>query len=314
MNIKEASKSTLAEFYRYYCYCRNPKMKDSSIRMRDGIFSNHILPYFKRKKLLNIKCADVEQWQGIILRKNLSPSRTRAIHSYLSSVFVFLETRFGIGHNPCKQAGTIGRKKTYQEMKFWSVEEFSKVIRNVSNYEYQVALYILFWTGIRKNELYGLTWIDFDSNAGLLEVNKSYVRTSGSYYLGTLKNVDSYRTVTLPDFLIKILIEFKEYKKEKNKSFKETDFIITWSKRKLEDAMREGEEKAKVKRIRVHDLRHSHALLCLESKVNIVAISKRLGHSKTSVTVDMYGHMRPKNNEQLLNWMNEQHKNYLVKY
>ncbi|MGI6579127.1 MAG: tyrosine-type recombinase/integrase [Saccharofermentanales bacterium] len=311
MNIKEASKSTFAEIYRYYCYCRNPKMKDSSIRMRDVVFKHHILPYFKNKTILSIKCADVEQWQGIILRKNLSPSRTRVIHSYLSSVFLFCESRFEIGHNPCKQAGAIGHKKTCQEMKFWSVEEFSKVIRNVSNYEYKVALYILFWTGLRKSELYGLTWVDFDRNAGLLEVNKAYVRTNRSYYLGTLKNVDSYRTVSLPQFLVDILVDFKEYKKKNKKIFRKTDLIITWSKRKLEDAMREGERKAKVKQIRVHDLRHSHALLCLESKVNIVAISKRLGHSKTSVTVDMYGHMRPKNNEQLLSWMNEQYERCL---
>ena len=307
MKKKQAKKATVGEIYEYYCFVKDPKLKDTSIKSRNDIFRIHILPYFANKKISKIKVTDIESWHGKILRLHLSGTRTRVIHTYFSALFNFVELRFGISPNPCKIAGVIGKKTPIKEMKTWSVFEFKRVIKNVSDYEQAMAISTLFWTGLRKGELYGLQWIDFDSSAGVLDINKAYKRLKNGYELTTLKNENSYRIISLPEFLVKDLGKYKKYKKKQNINFKETDLVFTWSKRRLEDAMREGERLGRVKRIRVHDLRHSHATLCLDSSINIVAISKRLGHINVSTTVNMYGHMRDEHNKQLIDWLDNQY-------
>lgn len=113
----------------------------------------------------------------------------------------------------------------------------------------------------------------------------------------------SYRTIAIPKFLVDDLIEYKKWCEKSKGKIKTTDFIIPWSKQKLEDAMREGEQGAGVKRIRVHDLRHSHATLCLNSGINIVAVSERLGHEKVSTTVNIYNHSQKQHEAELITWL-----------
>lgn len=299
-------KATVSEIWDVYKKYKNPKLRESSIETRDYIFTKHILPYFGNVKYKNITGADIDEWHGIILKKNLSGLRTRAIHMAFSALFNFVETRYEVLGNPCRVAGTIGSKKRTKKLNTWDLAEFQKVVNNITNYTYKTAVSLLFWTGLRKNEMYGLTWADFDTYGGLLDINKAYVKEKGSWSFTSLKSDSSYRMIALPKFLVEELITYKAWREKNEGKLKQTDFIIPWSKRKLEDAMREGEQKGGVKRIRVHDLRHSHATLCLNSGINIVAVSQRLGHEKVSTTVNIYNHTQKKHEAELITWLESQ--------
>ncbi len=307
MNKNQAKKATVSELYQYYCRLRNPKMEKPSIYSRDTMYRIHILPHFGKDVLSKISIMDIEEWQGIILKNpDIGNIRKRNIHDYFSSLFNFCELRFGISPNPCRIAGAIGSKEPHAQMKTWSADECTKVTRNISSYELRTAIELLFWTGIRKGELYGLTARDFCEFESCIDINKQYQRRAGGTYEIIPPKYNSCRIIGVPKVFAKKLAKYIKWKRERDKNFKDTDFLFTWTKRGLENAMREGEAKGKVKRIRVHDLRHSHATHCMDSMVNIVAISKRLGHRRVSTTVNKYAHLREQHNKELVDWLNNQ--------
>lgn len=149
-------------------------MKASSIYARDKIYELHILPYFADKRFGKIEVIDIDQWHGKILQKHLSPVRTRAIHMCFSALFNFVESRFGILGNPCRSAGVIGNKKNQRQYLTWTTEEFMQVIQGISGVPQRMAIILLFWTGTRKNEMYGLQWKDVDLSADSIDINKAY--------------------------------------------------------------------------------------------------------------------------------------------
>lgn len=85
------------------------------------------------------------------------------------------------------------------------------------------------------------------------------------------------------------------YSTESNES------VFAWEKRFIEDGITKGSKAAGITRIRVHDLRHSHASLLINMGCNIVLISKRLGHENVSITLDTYGHLYPTQEDDMIN-------------
>ena len=98
----------------------------------------------------------------------------------------------------------------------------------------------------------------------------------------------SIREILLPDILVETLIK---YKKAFCQNDTKKDFIFKWSKRKLETAIEKACNKTGVKRIRIHDLRHSHVSFLVNNNCNVSLVSKRLGHATKSITLDIYSHI-----------------------
>lgn len=102
------------------------------------------------------------------------------------------------------------------------------------------------------------------------------------------------------------------------------DLVFDWEKRFIENGIKEGVNKTNkeieeynkthnpkkdlIERIHVHGLRHSHASYLINHNVNIVLISKRLGHKKTSITLDTYSHFFPLADDEMLSIMNKDSK------
>ena len=103
------------------------------------------------------------------------------------------------------------------------------------------------------------------------------------------KTKGSKRVITIPDFLCKQIKEFGE--KRYDYKFNERLFPVT--KYYLHHEMNRGSRLSGVKRIRIHDLRHSHVALLIEMGVSILLIAKRLGHDNPNTTLRTYGHLYP---------------------
>ena len=139
-------------------------------------------------------------------------------------------------------------------MLFWTKEEYLKFAevmmdKPLSYYAFE----ILYWCGIREGELLALTPADFDLDKGLLSITKSYQRLNGKDVITDPKTPKSVRVVQMPDFLTE---EIRDYLKSLYK-VKTTDRIFEVTKYYLHHEMDRGAKEAGVKRIRIHDLRHS---------------------------------------------------------
>ena len=175
------------------------------------------------------------------------------------------------------------------EMKFWTKEEYLTFSRAMMNKEESYhAFEILYWCGIRLGELLALTAEDFDFEKKTLRINKSYQHIKGKDVITTPKTRKSNRVLTLPNFLSD---EMQDYI-SRLPYLKVDDRIFTITKSGLHHEMDRGCRETGVKRIRVHDLRHSHVSMLIEMGFSAVDIANRVGHKSVKVTY-RYAHMFP---------------------
>ena len=167
---------------------------------------------------------------------------------------------YGLEHveqhlNPCRKAGAIGKSKG-EPKDFWMQEEFNAFLETVSDKpETRMAFLLLYWTGMRIGELLALTYNDINLEEKTISINKSYQRLKGKDMITQPKTPKSIRVITMPDFLAE---EFREYCSHLYGIMKK-ERLFRFTKSHMEHCMATGIERSGVKRIRLHDLRHSHA-------------------------------------------------------
>jgi len=182
----------------------------------------------------------------------------------------------------------MGKEKT-KEMLIWTKEEYLKFADEMMNKPQAFyAFEILYWCGLRVGELLALTPSDFDFENATLRVNKSYQRLEREDVVTDPKTLCSIRTITMPDFLND---EVKEYIGMLY-GIGENDRIFDFTKSFLHHEMERGAQAAGVKKLTLHQLRHSHVSLLINMGFTAVAIAKRVGHESIDITY-RYAHMFP---------------------
>ena len=203
--------------------------------------------------------------------------------------------------NPMLVAGKVGAKKPSREMSFWTTEEFDAFIEALADKpESYHAFKILYWCGIREGELLALRPMDFDFERGLLKVRHSYSRIKGEDVMGTPKTRKSIRDVLMPDFLRDEMEDYLSTLHDLNPG----DRIFKMTKYKLTAEMKRGCTASGVKRIRIHDLRHSHVSLLINLGFSANAIADRMGHESAEIT-ENYSHLFPSTQQSLVDALNE---------
>ena len=190
--------------------------------------------------------------------------------------------------NPCKKAGSMGKKKN-REMLFWTKDEYLKFAdvmmdKPLSYYAFEM----LYWTGIREGELLALTPEDFDFEKQTVTINKSFQHLNGRDIITSPKTEKSNRTIKLPNFLCD---EIQDYLKMLyDVGLDDRMFPVT--KSYLYREMERGSKQAGIKRIRIHDIRHSHVSLLIDMGFSATAIADRVGHESIDITYN-YAHLFP---------------------
>ena len=292
-NIGEPSQMTMPELIESYLGYVKPRVRWSTYDTKSMILHQKIEPYFGKRLAGEVKSIDIVRWQGWVdgLRqrngKPYSPTYIRELNSQLSALFNYAEEQLGLVPNPTTKVKKTGSTKSH-EMEIWTKEEYTRFLDAVSDKDLSFyAFEILYWTGIREGELLALAIDDFDLEAGTLTISKSYARREGQDLIGPPKTKMSYRTVVLSDFLIDEIRTWFDYS-----DFAEGERIFPVTKKYLWYEMERGCAKSGVKRIRVHDLRHSHVSMLIHMGFSAVAIAARMGRESTDITY-RYAHLFP---------------------
>lgn len=290
-----------SSFWQLYREDMKERLRENTVRTKDYIVELKVLPYFGTKKIVDITAADIRQWQNSLMKQGYSQTYLKTINNQLSAIFNYAVRYYDLPRNPCAQAGSMGKGKA-EEMKFWTQEEFESFIEFVKDKPLSYYAFLtLYWTGIRLGELLALSLSDFDAEAKTLSITKSYQRINGRDVITEPKTAKSKRTIALPDFLV---TELEEYV-NKLYGMMANDRLFMITKSYLEKEMVRGTELSGVKRIRLHDLRHSHASLLISklgAQPNLVA--ERLGHEKIQTTLDIYSHLYPNQARNLADQLN----------
>lgn len=298
----DMSFGTLVDLYLTDCTAR---LKPTTVANKRHIITKKLLPYFKKKAINAITPSDVRKWQNALLKEKpninsqqedfYSQTYVKTINAQFSSVMNFAVKYYKLPQNPVRLAGSIGQQHA-DRIDFWQKEEFNTFIAALSDKPLSVCCFnILFWTGCRLGELLALTPADFDFVAKTVTISKSYSRLNGQDLIQSPKTAKSKRTVSIPDFLIDIVQAHIKtlYKPKKN------DRLFPVTKYYLNHEMNRGCKLSGVKKIRVHDLRHSHASLLIELGFSPLMIKERLGHEKIETTLQTYSHLYPNKQNEL---------------
>lgn len=282
------------QFIEIYLEDLKPRIKATTYVTKAYIFKAHIKSYFKEKSVSEISAMDILQWQNVLLSKRdengkgYAPTYLRTINNQLTAALNHAVLFYGLKENPCKKNKKMGKSKS-KEMLYWTKDEytlFAEAIKDkpMSYYAFQ----ILFWTGARLSELLALDRGDIDLEKRTLNINKQLQRVDGENVITTPKSDKSSRVIDLPEFLCKELEDYFEmfYRIEADTR------LFHISKSGLHHEMSRGAKLAEVKRIRIHDLRHSSVAALIALGFSLVQIAERLGHDSATIT-KRYAHLYP---------------------
>ena len=298
---------TFASFYEIYVEDKKERIRDNTWGTKNNIARTKILPYFGERKIAEIEPKDVIAWQNHLLAfkrangKGYSASYLRKIHSQLSAIFNHAVDFYHLPSNPAQKAGNIAIEE-YKEMLFWTKEEYLKFAdvmmdKPVSYYAFEM----LYWCGIREGELLALTPGDFDFERNKMSITKSLQRISGRDVITKPKTKKSIRVISMPKVVAQEMKDFLD----SIYGIRSTDRIFVLSKSYLHHEMDRGVKESGVKRIRIHDLRHSHVSLLIDMGFSAVAIGNRVGHESAEITY-RYAHMMPSIQDEMAEALDEE--------
>lgn len=264
------------------------RLRENTMETKRNIMERWVLPSFSSRKLAEITPSMIRRWQADVLGKGISPTYAKTIHNQISALFNYACRYYGLRENPARKAGSMGEKRATKK-NFWTPENFEMFIGFVPQYPARVGLATLFWTGLRIGELLALTPADVDLEAGTLTVSKSFQLIKGKAVVTAPKTEKSRRVVPLPSRMVDAL---KTYEKSLY-DLQPTDRLFPYTKSYFHKQMEAGCQASKMQKIRLHDLRHSHASMLIHMGVPVLLVSERLGHENIETTLQTYGHLYP---------------------
>ena len=303
VELSEESAMTLAEWLeKWLTEYKVNTIRASTIERYSRDIENHVIPCLGYKKISFITTNDIQKMyvdikeNGRIKNREkhgsvLSDSVVRSIHMMLHQAFEDAVKERLISKNSTK--GTTIPKKSRGELQVLNKEQLDRFLAEVDKDEiWRDFFYTELTTGLRRGEICGLKWCDFDEKRGTLSIcRNATAKKGGGASIGETKTDTGNRLIYLPDSIIKML------KKRKKKALTEWIFpnpyrpedpmIPNSAYQKLKKILK----KANLPSIRFHDLRHTFATHALTSGVDAKTLSKILGHTNASFTLDTYTHV-----------------------
>ena len=288
---------TFSDFIKLYFEDMEKRLKPSTIANKRWLIDLKVTPFFEKKALNEIKPTDIRRWQNTLKSYRdedgnpYSETYLKSINNQLTAIFNYAVRYYGLKENPCHKAGGMG-KKTADEMLFWTKDEFKQFISSeyFENKPVSRTIFMtLYYSGIREGELLALTPADINFEKKEIRINKSYQRLGGKDVVTSPKTPKSIRTIPIPEKLSECLKEYLQMCYE----YKPDDRLFPYTKSYLYHEIESGCKSSGVKKIRIHDIQHSHASLLIEMGCSPLLIAERLGHEKVQTTLDTYSHLYP---------------------
>lgn len=289
------------EYFQY----KSIKTKNSTVQTDRRKMELYIFNFFdENKNIYNLNYKDYLDWQVYIEKFNFSYNYKSSLHYCFNDFLNFCMIFYNLQENISKKIGNFKDNEIKDNGNIWSIEEYNQFISVVDNKVLKVLFDLLFFTGVRKGEALALTFEDINYNNSTISINKTITRfyQGNKKIITTPKTRSSNRIISIDNVLLEELKELDSY--YNNKSY----FIFGGEKSipftTLERKKNHYCDLAKVKQIKIHEFRHSHACLLFHNKIEIEDISKRLGHSSISMTMTTYLKYLPTNEKRVISTLN----------
>ena len=297
MLSREKSFAVLAEEYFASLPAQN---KESTIYGKRSMFQNFLLPKFADKKMSFFTKEELYRYQDEIwaMKKPDGTPYSYQHHDHLrknlSTFLTWCESRYGY-KNYMPEVKKPKRRQPKTEMQFWTRDEFDKFISAVDDPKYYAFFSFLFFTGKRKGEVLALNDTDIDLKKQTAKISKTVCRKNidGASWKITTTKADKIQTVPLCPPIVEIL---KNYKNGSPFYF---GGARPFSENAVSYAFDKAINKSGVKKIRIHDLRHSFASMLIHLGANIYVVADLLGDTVEQIT-HTYGHLYEEDKSEII--------------
>lgn len=311
----EAADTTLAEFLKEWLVTVSSSSSKGTHSTYTWTVEKRILPYLGYINLMDLRTDRIQRFYIHLQNEGLSKHAIAVTHKTLRVAMTHAAKLGLITRNPC--SGATPPKPEVVEMKFYDDVQARRLLKTAQDMEDKLyALYYLaIHTGMREAELIGLKWEDIDWNLATLQVKRQVRHFKGSSYAFLKpKSKSGIRTIALGTEALNILRKHKEeqvtFANAVGDDWINLDLVFAsgvgtpYTASNVRRAFRKLLVASGLPKIRFHDLRHTAASLMLNHGIPVLIVSKRLGHSKPSITIDVYGHLIPGKQEEAASLMN----------
>jgi integrase len=287
---------------------RKAQLRPSTYSSYRNDLELHVIPRIGHIPLQKLQPEDIDTLYADLLtngKRNgngggLSPKSVRNIHGIIRKALADAMRKGSVTRNVADLADPPRARA--RKMDAWTADELRQFLTSIEDSEWYVPIYLAANTGMRRGEVLGLTWRNVDLDNAHLVVEQQVQSVEYEASVADVKTAGSRRTIDLDPRTVTVLKAWRRQQIERHLStgrrtddefvFTHTDggsvhpdlFSQSWSR--LMD-------KSEVRRIRLHDLRHTHASILLKAGVPVKVVSERLGHSGPAFTMTVYQHVLP---------------------
>ena len=289
------SNVTLNQVYQELLINKTKNLKKQSIIKVNNLYK-YLLP-IKDEKINSIDLSKYRQLTNYIESQNFSSDYNNKILGLFKQIVNYSAKHYNTSESILKFIEPYREKNIIKkEMLFFTLEEYKKFDSVVTGFSYHTFFELLYYNGLRKGEAQALTWNDIDFVRNEVKITKTITtKIKGeNWTISSPKTKSSIRILPLTK---KLISDFKMML-DNAKEFK--DFTYDWfvfgnsipfKESTIEHKKNEYCKLDNIKQIRIHDFRHSCASLLINQGASIILVSKFLGHSDVSMTLNRYTHM-----------------------
>ncbi len=254
-------------------------------------------------KLEEITPKLLTDYYASLLESGLSPSSIKIYHRLIHGIFEQAENEGEIVSNPARRAVTPRVEK--HAARSLEKEELQEVLEALSDEDimFKTLSILLIYTGCRRGEIIGLKWSDIDFEKRVITIERNVTVANSKISITTPKTSKSERLLSLPPNVMHTLAEYKAHQsaliEELGGRYHDEGWLFTRRHEPIGEVLhpltyytwlsnfckRHG-----FSHINPHEFRHTSASILINSGLDVVTVSKRLGHSSTSTTLNIYSH------------------------
>ena len=272
---------TLAEYYEMWMEAKRGALKESSVVSYEHTFRNHILPALGEKRLDDLRPSNIQEWVNGL--EDLSPATIGRAYRYLRSC-VKQAVASGVTENdPCRARAIMLPRVPHEEPDFLTPGEL-RTLLDASPEPERSLFAVLAYSGLRLGEALALRWRDVDFEMNAIKVLRAYSVHGG---IQDPKTASSRRAVPLIPILAEILVP----QRGKPDSLLFTKGQLPIDPSNARKVFNDSLERAGLKHVTLHSLRHSYATVMIASGASIKALQRALGHASANMTLNVYAHL-----------------------
>lgn len=309
-DIRTKSSETLSQYASWWLKAvKGPRVRQSTQADYEDRLRRSVYPYFGERRLHDITARNIENWLFELRQSGCAATTINGARQVIGAVMRHAVLAGVIAKNPVDQTERVKRQRheATSVQTPWSLQEAQQVLRETIGTRFDLFVRLALLLGMRRGEILALTWNDVNFQDGLLDIQSSLreersIDANGkgrtSLVVGETKTFNSRRKLHLTPELLSSFQRHREYllgsRKICGNRWTASDFVIVDSiggpmnPGNFVKAFRGFLGERGIRIIRVHDMRHTAAVLSLEAGVRIESVSQALGHSRIDITKTVY--------------------------